>query len=390
MAKLCYHEPPAAALKAIRRKFRSYWLLQDAWPGRFDRSLSRQIAAENFGDSIGFHILHTSHLFLPMKNRWNRFWKCPTYGEPLLSRKSPWTTTLWYEMIYFFFGAKSQSKLYSWKIPPLKNLSFFSLLKIMLSPFRFEFSFSCCPENILWLPSLKTMHNFWGKSPPNYHTFPTKSTIVTFSGWWKCDLFGAWEGALQLDQKVTTWIIWHVFFLKGNALLKWKRIKFTTDLHCFIPPPQKKWVVYIMTHTVNKSENKPYIHICIVVFLPPPKKTHPSTLTIHRSLDIKFHFHPFSTPTSKKKGVGFPTISRVPISSPPPPLLPPRWWCGPCLSTSSPDFTKAKPPMRGASAALRAKSSGFGGGSKAWRWRPTRPCDDGYITWREKIWGPPC
>lgn len=151
-------------------------------------------------------------------------------------------TLIWNDLL--FFWCKITIKIILLENPPLKNLSFFSLLKIMLSPFRFEFSFSCCPENILWLPSLKTMHNFWGKSPPNYHTFPTKSTIVTFSGWWKCDLFGAWEGALQLDQKVTTWIIWHVFFLKGNALLKWKRIKFTTDLHCFIPPQKKVGSLY--------------------------------------------------------------------------------------------------------------------------------------------------
>ena len=118
MAKLCYHEPPAAALKAIRRKFQSYWLLQDAWPGRFDRSLSRQIAAENFGDSIGFHMLHTSYLFLPMKNRWNRFWKCPTYGEPLLSRKSPWTTTLRYDMIYFFLVQNHYENYTPGKSPP--------------------------------------------------------------------------------------------------------------------------------------------------------------------------------------------------------------------------------------------------------------------------------
>ena len=118
MAKLCYHEPPAAALKAIRRKFQSYWLLQDAWPGRFGQSLSRQIAAENFGDSIGFHMLHTSYLFLPMKNRRNRFWKCPTYGEPLLSRKSPWTTTLWYEMIYFFWVQNHNQNYTPGKSPP--------------------------------------------------------------------------------------------------------------------------------------------------------------------------------------------------------------------------------------------------------------------------------
>ena len=172
--KLCYHEPPAA-LKATRRKFRSYWLLQDAWPGRFD-------------------------------HRCGKFGRCPTFCVPLLPRKSPWTTTPWYEMIYFF------DQSYTPRKPPPKKISLFSLLKIMLSPFRFEFS--CCPKIILWLPSLKTMQN--SKLACISHQFcdPDPFGVVKMwpFQWWK-----RWP--LTRSKGVTTWITRHGLFSKGNALL---------------------------------------------------------------------------------------------------------------------------------------------------------------------------